>query len=601
MTRRRLTTGTVKARVGTVVVGTAIAALALGAGALAPPSLAASAPATTGPATAPATTGPATAGPVIPAPVQHGTLAISGPLRDGATVTAAGLGWHAPPLPHGMTLLSFEVAYTWQSCAPGGTGCRAAADSTATPYAARDYVVGQADTGRVLRLTETASEVVLTQASTFDFQVIQRSVTRLATAAVRAYPRGRAPVTAFVNGTPDARTASTQEYFQVAAPHASTADGRVSQWYRVDGGRWLAMPAGRVFPTGTLAVGPHQVAVRTATRAGATTIRFGWRVIPMPAPVACRPARQRTTAQSGCWYPPHLDSGGHPMRWDWQIGRVTPLRRTGSSAVDIYDVDGFLTTTAQVTAIKSSWQAATLPHPRAVCYLDLAWEDYRPDATPGGLFPAATLGLVYNGFPQERWVDFRQLDALKPMLRERISMCARKGFDAVELDDIDGFDPPSTTGFDLTPGDVENFLAYAFNEVHQYGMTVLWKNSPYLTSWGRHYADGAVVEECYLSGACFAGQFEGSRQYGITCTGLRGATPCGWDDFTADQTPQQPTGKWVGEAEYVEDDYVCDPGRTCPAPREFAAFCRSVYSPSHGFAAALFDVNLDGGTFYACR
>ncbi|HEY6787305.1 MAG TPA: hypothetical protein VI365_08335 [Trebonia sp.] len=51
-------------------------------------------------------------------------------------------------------------------CAPGGAGCKAAADSTATPDAARAYVVGHADTGRVLRLTETASEVVLTQAST---------------------------------------------------------------------------------------------------------------------------------------------------------------------------------------------------------------------------------------------------------------------------------------------------------------------------------------------------------------------------------------------------------------------------------------------------
>jgi hypothetical protein len=313
------------------------------------------------------------------------------------------------------------------------------------------------------------------------------------------------------------------------------------------------------------------------------------------------------------------------MRWDWQIGRVTPLQRTGGRAVDIYDIDGFLTTTAQVTAIKSSWQAATLPHPRAVCYLDLAWEDYRPDATPvistpgtatvttasastasastasaSGAFPAATLGRVYFGFPQERWVDFRQLDALKPMLRERISMCARKGFDAVELDDIDGFDPPSTTGFDLTPGDVENYLAYAFNEVHQYGMTALWKNSPYLTSWGRHYTDGAVVEECYLSHACFAAQFEGSRQYGITCTGLHSGTPCGWDDFTTDATPRQPAGKWVGEAEYADDDYVCAPGIKCPTAREFSTFCHVVYSPPDGFTAVLFDANLDGGIFHTC-
>jgi hypothetical protein len=41
---------------------------------------------------------------------------------------------------------------------------------------------------------------------------------------------------------------------------------------------------------------------------------------------------------------------------------------------------------------------------------------------------------------------------------------------------------------------------------------------------------------------------------------------------------QIPTGKWVGEAEYAEDDYVCNPGQRCPPQREFSSFCRVVYS-----------------------
>jgi hypothetical protein len=497
-----------------------------------------------------------------------------------------------------MRLLSFEVGYTWQSCEPGGQRCTAAADSTATPFAARRYVAGHADTGRWLRVTVTASEVVETQPSTFTFQVISRSVASLSHARVRAYPRHDPPVTAFVNGTPEPRTSSTEEYFQVAAPHENIADGPAAQWYRIDRGPWRAMPGSRIFYTGKLAIGPHEVAVRTANRAGATRITFGWHVVPPPPPAACV-----TSRSGGCWYPPHLASDHHPMRWDWQIGRVAALQRTGGKAVDIYDIDGFLTTAAQVRAIKTTWQASTLRHPRTICYLDLAWEDYRPDASPAvrGYFPASTLGHVYFGFPEERWVDLRQLDALKPMLRERVAMCARKGFDAVELDDIDSFDPPSTTGFSLTPGDAENFLAYAFNEIHRYGMTALWKNSPYLSWWGRQYADGAVVEECYVSQACFASQFLGSSQYGITCTGLRGSTPCGWDAFTAATTRRQPTGKWVGEAEYVEDGYVCDPGQRCPPAREFSTFCRVVYSPPHGFAAVKFDANLDGTVFYPCR
>ena len=341
--------------------------------------------------------------------------------------------------------------------------------------------------------------------------------------------------------------------------------------------------------------------MRTANRAGSTGIRFGWQVVPLPAPLACHPR-----AGQPCWYPPHLAANHRPMRWDWQIGRTTPLERTGRRAVDIYDIDGFLTTPAQVHTISAHWQASTLAHPKTVCYLDLAWEDYRPDASSpsrGGLFPAATLGNVYYGYPEERWVDFRQLDALKPMLRERIGMCARKGFSSVELDDIDSFDPPSTTGFRLTPGDAQNYLAYAFNLIHADGMTGMWKNSPLLSWWGRQYSDGAVLEECYTYHQCTAAQLRGSSQYGITCTGLSGATPCGWDDFTTDKTAAQPSGKWVGDAEYGDDHYVCNPGQAgpkCGGPHAFAAFCRALYDPPLGFAAVKFDVNLDGRVLYPC-
>ena len=175
---------------------------------------------------------------------------------------------------------------------------------------------------------------------------------------------------------------------------------------------------------------------------------------------------------------------------------------------------------------------------------------------------------MYYGYANERWVDFRQLNALKPMLNERISMCAAKGFDAVELDDIDSFDPASTSGFHLTIGDAQNYLAYADNLIHQHGMTVMWKNSAYLSSWGRRYTDGAVVEECYVYNECFSANQAGTSHLGINCTAVGGATPCGWDDFTTDTTANQPTGKWVGEIEYGDDHFVCNPARACAGPKE---------------------------------
>jgi hypothetical protein len=534
-----------------------------------------------------------TASPGIGGPRRHGRLRITGRLRDGGVVAAAGLGWRPGRLPAGDHLLSFEVSYAWRACDRAGRRCVTGAGTTATPFAARRYRVGHADTGRRLRVTETATEVVATSRAGSGFTVVRASASANARRAAGAYPAGRPPVSTLVNGTPEARTGSDAEWFQVSAPHYRAAAGPARQWYRVDTGRWRPLGPSRAFYAGGLRPGRHRVAVRTADRAGATVLRFGWRVTPLAAPVACRPARR-------CWYPQHLGADHRPMRWDWQIGRAAPLERTGARAVDIYDLDGFLTTRAELRALHTRWPAATLRHPRAICYLDLAWEDYRPDASPGRYFPADTLGKVYYGYPEERWVDFRQLDALKPMLDERLAMCARKGFDAVELDDIDSFDPPSQTGFRLTPGDAQNYLAYALNQVHRDGMTALWKNSPYLSWWGRRYADGAIVEECYVYHMCFASSLRGSRQYGITCTALAGRTPCGWDDFSTDRTARQPTGKWVGEAEYSADHYVCNPGQRCPVPRRFATFCQRVWAPAYGFAAVKFDVDLDGRMFFPC-
>ncbi len=535
----------------------------------------------------------------IAPPVPHGTLRIRGHLRDGGNVRASGLRWRPGRLGRGERLLSFEVSYRWRSCGSRSGRCRRAADTTSAPFAASLYDVGHADTGRRLRLTETAAEVVQTTSrDAFTFQIIRAHASVTTGGAVRAFRRGRPPRTEFVNGLPERRTGSAQEYFEVGPPHYNAADGRPAERYRIDAGGWRRLPADGVFSTGKLAEGAHLVAVRTANRAGTTTRRFGWRVVPLAAPSPCR-----RPAGRACWYPPHLDARHRPMRWDWQIGRSIPLQRTGVHAVDIYDIDGFLTSRREVRRIHTTWQASTLAHPKAVCYLDLAWEDYRPDASPapyGRYFPARVLGKVYFGYPQERWVDFRQLSLLKPMLKERIGMCARKGFDAVELDDIDSFDPASTTGFHLTPGDAQNFLAYAFNLVHRDGMTVLWKNTPGLAWWGVKYADGAVVEECYVYHECFASWNRGTRQDGITCSALTGRTPCGWDVFTAARTASQPTGKWVGEAEYAQDKFVCSPGVRCKRKREFATFCRRVYAPADGFAAVKFSVDLDGRLFYPC-
>ena len=83
---------------------------------------------------------------------------------------------------------------------------------------------------------------------------------------------------------------------------------------------------------------------------------------------------------------------------------------------------------------------------RAVCYVDVGtWEAWRPDASA---FPKSLLGASDIGWSGERWLDIRQLKQLMPIMKARFESCVRKGFDAVDPDNVDGVS--NRTGFALT-------------------------------------------------------------------------------------------------------------------------------------------------------
>ena len=154
----------------------------------------------------------------IEAPRATGALLIDGVPRDGDTVRAAGLSWRPGHLQAGQRLLSFEIAYRWRVCATKRGPCVPAADETVTPFAANRYVVGHDDVGTHLRLTETATEAVETDPATFTFRVVRASRSVTSPETVRSDARGQAPTIGFVNGTPDKRTGSREENFQVTRP-----------------------------------------------------------------------------------------------------------------------------------------------------------------------------------------------------------------------------------------------------------------------------------------------------------------------------------------------------------------------------------------------
>lgn len=276
------------------------------------------------------------------------------------------------------------------------------------------------------------------------------------------------------------------------------------------------------------------------------------------------------------------------MTWDWQ------LSNSGGQLVyrnvDLFDIDGFDNSASVVNQIHSR-PGRTLPHELAICYLSLgSWENFRPDAAT---WPLKAIGLPLAGYPNEHWVDVRQLSALLPMISTRLhDQCQGKGFDGVEVDNIDGWDG-NRTGLPLTQSDTEAWLAAVANVAHKDGLFVIWKNDPLSVSFGVTYFDGALSEQCYSFSECTPGQESGFHGCNLT------SNPCGVQVFAND-------GKWVGEVEYPPspgNPGVCAPAQSCPGPRNFAAFCRAVWPrppAGDGFAAWRADLALDGRTFDPC-
>ncbi|MFC1419256.1 endo alpha-1,4 polygalactosaminidase [Streptacidiphilus cavernicola] len=168
------------------------------------------------------------------------------------------------------------------------------------------------------------------------------------------------------------------------------------------------------------------------------------------------------------------------VSWQWQLSGVLDTRVDAA----VYDVDGFDTGAATVAALHAAGR-------RVICYVNVgAYEDFRPDRTA---YPAAVLGAS-DGWPGERWLDVRRLDLLRPIIARRFDMCRAKGFDAVEPDNVDGYQNHS--GFPLTAADQLAFNRMVAGLAHQRGLAVGLKNDLDQVPGLVGAFDFAVNEQC---------------------------------------------------------------------------------------------------------
>lgn len=195
-----------------------------------------------------------------------------------------------------------------------------------------------------------------------------------------------------------------------------------------------------------------------------------------PDPIAITPSVPTTRV----WSPAPGTS------WQWQLsGRIDT-----SFPVEMYDIDLFDAPQSVIDELQARDIAV-------ICYFSAgSFEDWRADA---GAYPEKAKGLG-NGWPGERWLDIRALDALTPILSARLDLAVSKGCDGVEPDNVDAY--TNVSGFPLDAQDQLRFNIWLAEAAHARGLSIGLKNDVEQVSQLEPWFDWALNEQCVQYEEC---------------------------------------------------------------------------------------------------
>ena len=175
------------------------------------------------------------------------------------------------------------------------------------------------------------------------------------------------------------------------------------------------------------------------------------------------------------------------VSWQWQLSGTVDT----SFDVEMYDIDLFDTPQETIDLLHENGRIV-------ICYFSGGnYEEWRSDA---GDFPAAVLGNTLDGWPDERWLDIRQISELEPIMTARLDLAVSKGCDGVEPDNVDGY--ANDSGFPLTAQDQLDYNIWLANAAHDRNLSIGLKNSLDLIPNLVDYFDWALNEQCYQYDEC---------------------------------------------------------------------------------------------------
>lgn len=178
--------------------------------------------------------------------------------------------------------------------------------------------------------------------------------------------------------------------------------------------------------------------------------------------------------------------------WWWQIENTE--RVNINRAVDVFDIDLFDgDESLKISNLNDKGKLV-------ICYFSAGtYEPWRPDAfafTAGALISGASLPQ----FDEETWLDIGNptalRDVIRPIMRDRLNLARDVGCDAVEPDNVDGYDNEETNG-QISARDQFLYNRWLAGAAHARGLSVGLKNDLGQLRQLVKYFDFAVNEQCF--------------------------------------------------------------------------------------------------------
>lgn len=183
-----------------------------------------------------------------------------------------------------------------------------------------------------------------------------------------------------------------------------------------------------------------------------------------------------TSAQT--WWKP-------PARSTWDIQLLSPNATIARNPASILDIDLFDNPASTIASIHAAGK-------KAICYFSAGtFEDWRPDASE--FVQGRDYANLLDEWPGEYWLVTGSSN-VREIMRARLDMAAEKGCDAVDPDNIDGYDNDNGAG--LTRADAIEYVRWLAAEGHARGMAVGLKNAVGIAEEVVDEVDFQVNEQC---------------------------------------------------------------------------------------------------------